>query len=104
LNVLPLELTATMAPTTTPFGSSALAVPMPPFTPPERAPAPAPTLPIATGPVFAAMQALAAERGVGPEVERRAAARIEEDRRRHDRHEHAVGDRCADALALEDRS
>ena len=30
---------------------------MPPFTPPERAPAPAPTLPICTGPLFAAMQA-----------------------------------------------
>ena len=46
-----------MAPTTTPFGSTALAVPMPPLTPPERAPAPAPTLPICTGPLFAARQA-----------------------------------------------
>ena len=47
-----------MAPTTTPFGSTALAVPMPPLVPPERAPAPAPTLPICTGPLFAAWQAL----------------------------------------------
>src|SRR4051812_46254607 len=49
---------ATMAPTTTPFGSIALAVPRPPFTPPDRAPAPAPTLPIFPGPLFAAWHAL----------------------------------------------
>src|SRR5262249_26465094 len=34
-----------------------LAVPRPPFTPPDRAPAPAPTLPICTGPLLAARQA-----------------------------------------------
>ncbi len=46
-----------MAPTTMPLASTALAVPMPPFVPPERAPAPAPTLPICTGPLVAARQA-----------------------------------------------
>ena len=99
----PAELTATMAPTTTPFGNTALAVPMPPLVPPERAPAPAPTLPIGHRAVVRGAARVHAERRVGAEVERRAAARIEQDRRRHDRHDGAVGHRHADALALQAR-
>src|SRR6185369_3171546 len=59
----------TIAPTTTPFGSSALAVPSPPFTPPERAPAPAPTLPIFTGPLFAAWHAAVPNEASGQKLQ-----------------------------------
>ena len=54
---VPSEFTDTIAPTMMPFGSTTLAVPMPPLTPPETAPVPAPTLPSATGPLFAATHA-----------------------------------------------
>src|SRR5947208_2252393 len=55
--VEPTEFTATMAPTMTPLSRTTLAVPSPPFTPPETAPAPAPTLPSCTGPDRAALHA-----------------------------------------------
>src|SRR5258706_172819 len=61
----PAALTAAMAPTTRPFGSVIDAEPMPPFIEragpailPIVAPAPAPTLPSATGPSVAASAAL----------------------------------------------
>src|SRR3954464_697229 len=54
---VPSEFTSTIAPTMMPFGSTTLAVPMPPFTPPATAPVPAPTLPCANGPPAAAAQA-----------------------------------------------
>src|SRR5258705_7373486 len=67
-NVEPTEFTATIAPTTTPLSRTTLAVPSPPFTPPETAPAPAPTLPSWTGPDRAALHAARPKEASGREV------------------------------------
>src|SRR5215831_5808091 len=60
-NVRPLEFTATIAPTMMPLAAplvkTVLAVPSPPLTPPDIAPAPAPTFPCWTGPACAAWHA-----------------------------------------------
>src|SRR5467141_5047467 len=67
-NVEPTEFTATIAPTMTPLSRTTLAVPSPPFTPPETAPAPAPTLPSGTGPDRATLHALRPKEKFGREL------------------------------------
>jgi hypothetical protein len=51
-----------------PLASTVLAVPSPPLLPPERAPAPAPTLPCATGPLLAARHAASPNEASGRKV------------------------------------